>query len=109
MRIRFCDVLLAAAILAIVAPTWGRTDTATLSFQKPVHVGSAMLDSGNYQIRADESSKQLEIEKDGKIVAQVPCHWIQLDSKSPADEVIVSKDTVQQIRFEGRTAAAQID
>jgi hypothetical protein len=109
MKIRYYDLLLTTAVVAIAAPAWARTDTATLTFGKTAHVGSTMLAPGSYKVRAEENGKQIEFEKDGKVIAQIPCHWIQLNAKPQNDEALVDNDTVQEIRFEGRTAAAQID
>ncbi len=109
MRIRYVDVLFVLALLTMAAPAWGRTDIATLTFAKSVRIGSTTLDPGTYNIRGDESSGKLDVEKDGKTVAQVSCRWVALDTKSPADEVMVKNDAVQQIRFEGRAAAAQVE
>jgi hypothetical protein len=109
MRIRYYDLLLASAVLAIVAPAWAHTDTATLIFDKPAHIGSTVLDPGSYKVRAEESGSQVVVERNGRIVAQIPCHWIQLNSRSPTDEAILDNDTIHEIRFEGRTAAVQID
>jgi len=109
MKIRYFEVLFVLFLVGIVSAAFGRTNVATLTFQKTVHIGGNILNPGTYNIRGDESSNKLEFEKDGKVVAQVACHWMQLDTRSPADEVIMNNDAVQQIRFEGRTAAAQID
>ena len=109
MKIRYADLLFASAILAMAAPAWAHTDTAMLTFDKSAHVGSTMLDPGNYKVRAEENGKQLEFEKNGKIVAQIPCHWVQLNAKPQSDEALINHDTVQEIRFAGRDSAAQID
>jgi hypothetical protein len=109
MKIRYADLLFASAILAMAAPAWAHTDTAILTFDKTAHVGSTMLDPGSYKVRAEENGKQLEFERDGKVIAQVPCHWIQLPSKSQNDEAVVDNDTVHEIHFGGRVAAVQID
>ena len=109
MKIRYYDLLLATAVLAIAAPAWAHTDTATLTFDKSAHIGSTILSPGSYQVRAEENGTQIEFTKDGKVVAQIPCHWIQLNSKSQDDEALVDNDAVQEIRFEGRTAAAQFN
>ena len=58
---------------------------------------------------AEENGKQLEFEKNGKVVAQIPCHWIQLNAKPESDEALINHDSVQEIRFAGRNTAAQID
>jgi hypothetical protein len=109
MKIRYYDLLLATAVLAIAAPAWAHTDSATLTFDKSAHIGSTMLAPGSYQVRAEENGKQVEFEKDGKVVAQIPCHWIQLSSKSQNDEALVDNDAVQEIHFEGRIAAVQFN
>lgn len=109
MKIRYRDLLFAAAILSMAAPAWAHTDTATLTFDKPVHIGSTMLDPGSYKVRGEENSAQLAIERNGKVVAEVPCHWIQLDSKSASDEALLDNGNVQQIRFGGRIAAVQFE
>jgi hypothetical protein len=109
MKIRYYDLLLATAVLTIAAPAWARKDNATLTFDKTAHVGSTMLAPGSYQVHAEENGQQVEFVKDGKVVAQIPCHWIQLNSKSPSDEALVDNDAIQEIHFEGRTAAAQFN
>jgi hypothetical protein len=109
MKIRYIDVLLFLFLAGIVTSAFGRTNVATLTFQRTVRLGATTLDPGTYNIRGDDAANKVEFEKDGKIVAQVQCHWTQLDVKSPADEVIMNNDAIQQIRFEGRTAAAQIE
>ncbi len=109
MKIRYSDLLFAAAVLTMAAPAWAHTDTATLTFDKSVHIGSTMLDPGSYKVRGEENSAQLEVERNGKVIAQVPCHWIQLDKKSPGDEALLNNGTIQQIRFGGRLAAAQFN
>jgi hypothetical protein len=109
MKIRYFDVLLFLFLAGIVTSAFGRTNVATLTFQKTVHIGATILNPGTYNVRGDESGNKLEFEKDGKVVAQVQCRWTQLDVKSPADEVIMNNEAVQQVRFEGRTAAAQIE
>jgi hypothetical protein len=109
MKIRYYDLLLATAVLAIAAPAWAHTDTATLTFDKSAHIGSTILSAGSYQVRADENGTQVEFTKDGKVVAQIPCHWIQLNSKSQNNEALIDDDAVQEIRFEGRIAAVQFN
>jgi hypothetical protein len=109
MKIRYCDLLFASAVLTMAAPAWAHTDTAMLTFDKSVHIGTTMLDPSSYKVRADENASQIEVERNGKVVAQIPCHWIQLNSKSPSDEAVIDNDSIQQIRFEGRAAAAQFE
>ncbi len=109
MKIRYADLLFASAILAMAAPAWAHTDTAMLTFDKPAHIGSTVLDPGNYKVRAEENGKQIEIEKNGKVIAQVPCHWTQLNAKPQNDEAVIDNNTIQEIHFAGRNTAAQID
>ena len=65
--------------------------------------------AGNYQLRAEEGQSNLEIIHDGKVVATVPCSWMQLPSKAEYSEVQSNANQVTQVQFSGRTEAIQFN
>jgi hypothetical protein len=68
-------------------------------------VGDSEIKPGDYMIRAEEGQSTLQIMSHGKMVADVPAHWIQLPSKAEASQVEVDGNKVTSVEFGGRTAA----
>lgn len=97
----------------MVLPIWAkpkaeRTDTASWQPLDAVTIGTMQIQPGDYMLRAQESGKTLEVLHDGKVVAEVPCHWIELPKKAANTEVSTNENKVTQIEFAGRTEALQI-
>ena len=97
----------------MVLPSWAkpkpdRTDTAKWEPLQAVTVGNTEIQPGDYTLRAQESGTMVEVLHDGKVVAQVPCHWIELPQKAANTEVSTNDNKVTQIEFAGRTEAIQI-
>jgi hypothetical protein len=98
------------AILLFTVPSWARsrTDTAQWEILQAAEIGNTQLKPGNYQLKAQESQKVVDVLSDGKVIAHVPCHWVQLPKKAENTEVIMQKQQVVQVQFEGRNEAAQL-
>jgi hypothetical protein len=94
-------VLLLAALPAWAAHTY----TTTWSVSQPTTIGDSVIKPGEYEIRVEEGQTKLQIMGHGKVVAEVPCHWIQLPSKAAASEVEVDSNKVTSVQFGGKTAA----
>lgn len=99
----------AIAVAALAVPAWAaHKDSATLTFSDPTTIGSKTLTPGNYEIRAEENTNQLEVYQDGKLLTEVPCHWYQLGAKANDTEVLIDGNAVQEVHFAGRTDAVKI-
>jgi hypothetical protein len=79
--------------------------TVTWSVSQPTTIGNAEIKPGDYELRVEEGQTQLQVVSHGKMVAQVPCRWIQLPSKAAASEVEVDSNKVTGVEFGGKTAA----
>jgi len=113
MRTNWRVYLLAMAVLLMTLPIWAkpkadRTDTAQWSTTQAVMVGTMQVEAGTYTLRAEESGKTVEVLHNGKVVAQAPCHWIELSKKADNTEVSTDNNKITQVQFEGRTEALQI-
>jgi len=113
MHTNWRTYLLTGAVLLIVLPMWAkpkadRTDTATWQPLDTVMVGTTQIQPGDYTLRAQESGKLLEVLHAGKVVAQVPCHWVELPKKAANTEVSTNNNKVTEVEFAGRTEALQI-
>jgi hypothetical protein len=98
------------AVVTLAVPSWAaHRDTITWTVTDTATIGSNTLPAGEYQIRADEGANQLEVLRNGSVVATVPCRWIQLDKKSQDSEVITNSNSVEEVHFSGRTEAVKID
>ncbi len=113
MRLKSASVFagLVITFLAIplsARPNSDRMDKAQWSPSQESKIGDKDFAPGNYQLTAPETGNQLSIYKDGKVVAEVPCHWIQLPRKASDTAVFTDPmNTVTQVQFSGRTAAIQ--
>ena len=79
--------------------------TVTWSVSQPTTIGNTEIKAGDYELRVEEGQNQLQVVSHGKMVAQVPCHLIQLPSKAAASEVEVDNNKVTGVEFGGKTAA----
>lgn len=110
MRINVKQCLGALTVLFLALPIWAgtqtsRRDTATLDVEQPTMIGTTQLKPGDYQLQARENENTLQVLHDGKVIAQVPCHWMELPKKAENSEVITMKNQVTQVEFSGRTEA----
>ena len=101
------------ATLILTAPAWAGTapshkDSTTFDVAQAITIGNTHLQPGQYTFEANEAQSQLNVLKDGKVVATVPCHWVQLQKKANNSEVLSNGNQVNEIRFGGRTQAAQV-
>lgn len=105
--------VLMTTVAAMALPIWAkpkneRTDKASWDPAQAVTVGQTQLQPGEYTLQAQESGKTLDVMRDGKVVAEVPCHWIELPKKAPSTQVDTNANKMVQVEFEGRTEALQI-
>lgn len=101
------------ATLILTAPTWAASnsshrDSTSFDVAQVTTVGNTQLQPGHYTLEANESESQLNVLKNGKVIATVPCHWVQLQKKANYSEVLSNNNQVNEVRFEGRTQAAQV-
>jgi hypothetical protein len=108
MRIRAKHFLAGVAVLSFSLPVWARTESAGLTVDHSVTISGKQLAPGDYELRVADKGTQVTVMKDGSVVVQVPCHWIQLPNKPDATEVQTSGDQVTEIDFKGNTEAVQL-
>jgi len=107
LHIRQC--MCAMAVLLLAAPIWAaRTDSAQFIASRPTVVGNTHLKPGNYTFRAEEAQNTLEVMQDGRVLAQVPCHWVTLSKKADSTEVNENGSQIVEVEFAGRTEAVQL-
>ena len=101
------------ATLILTAPAWaGSTsshkDSTAFDVAQATTIGSTHLQPGHYTFEANEDQSRLNVIKDGKVIATVPCHWVQLKKKANNSEVLSNGNQVNEVRFGGRTQAVQV-
>lgn len=97
---------LAAAVLMAV-PVWAHTDSVHVQVDHTVTIAGTQLNPGDYDLRVQESGTQVSVLKDGNVIAQVPCTWIQLSKKSEYSQVQFSENEITEVDFQGKTEAIQ--
>jgi hypothetical protein len=98
------------AIFAFGAVVWAstRTDSTSYDVTQTTEIGHAQLKPGHYTIKARESMDKLKVIHDGRVVATVPCHWVELHQKADNSEIFSTKDRVTRVEFEGRKDAISV-
>ncbi len=110
MDLRTKTCLTAVALLALSLPIWARTNSAQLSIDHPVTIGTQQLAPGTYELKANDAQNQINVVRaeDGKTIASIPCEWVQLAQKPRQTEVLFNADRVTEIDFSGQIKAAAI-
>jgi len=102
-----------AAMVVFTAPVWAAStsshkDSTSIDIGQATTVGNTQLQPGHYTFEAKEDQTQLNVLQNGKVIATVPCHWVQLQRKANTSEILSNKNQVNEIRFGGRTEAVRV-
>jgi hypothetical protein len=112
MRIHANKFLGGLAVLAMALPLWAGTsshnDSTAFDVTQTATVGQTQLAPGHYTLQANEASNELNIRQNGKMVASVRCHWVQLPQKAHDSEVLANNNHVTEVDFRGRTEALKV-
>ena len=99
------------AVLILALPVWARpskTYTAEWDASQATKIGNTQIMPGTYTVEAHENQNTLDIVRDGKVVAQAPCHWIQLPKKAEDTEVDTNNNQIVEVEFSGKTEAVRL-
>lgn len=99
------------AILFLALPVWARPDktyTAEWDNTQATTIGSTKVEPGTYTVKAHENQDQLDIVQNGRLVAQLPCHWITLPKKASDTEVDTNHNQIVKVEFQGKTEAVRV-
>jgi hypothetical protein len=106
MRIGKKQFISGLAVLTLTMPVWARTYKQSLPLQKDATIGSAQLKPGEYQLTADDAKTELNILRNGKVVATVPGQWVKIQ-KPQSSTVLSDGDKITQVQFGGSEQAFQ--
>ena len=107
MRFRILQCFAILAVLAVAVPIWARSKSAELRLTEPATIGTTQLEPGAYTLKVDDGGTQVSVVRQGKVVAQVPCHWVQLSAKPRTTEIDFTANQITEIEFGGDLQAAQ--
>jgi len=101
------------AMLFLTASAWAASnsshkDSTGFDVAQATIIGNTHLQPGHYTFEANEDQSQLNVLQNGKVVATVPCHWVQLQKKPSSSEILSNNNQVNEVRFAGRTQAAHL-
>lgn len=109
MRIKLKHCIGGLALCAMALPLWARTDSASISVTRPTTIEGTQLKPGTYQIKVAQNGDQMKVmSSDGKVIAQVLCHWVTLKEKASDTEVVFQHNTITEVEFGGKTQAAKV-
>jgi hypothetical protein len=107
MRLHAKQLLGTAAVVALAFPVWGRT----VSFHSDGNttVGQTQLKAGDYDLKVKDNASQMEVTRDGKVIAEVPITWVQLQNTPQDTEVVLTENRVVEVDFGGKTQAVKVE
>ena len=105
---KITHVLAAMALIGLSSPAWARTDEMMMHLDNAVTIGTVNLPAGDYEVKADESKKDVKFIKNDDVVADVQGHWVDLPSKAENDEAIIQGNHLIQVVFGGQSKAFTI-
>jgi hypothetical protein len=108
MRLRSKYYLAGFAVLTLTMPVWAHTFKESLDLDKNTTIGTTQLNAGTYEVRADDTAKDLNILQNGKVVATVQGQWVKIPQKAEAPAVISDGGKVTQVQFSGSNQAFQL-
>jgi hypothetical protein len=75
MKTFFAALIIGAlASLSALAGDKGKVEKKTITFTDDVMVNGTLVKAGDYEVKFDESSNELSIVKNGKVLAKTPAH-----------------------------------
>ena len=107
MRLDTKHVFAGLAVLILVMPAWARTYRPEWSVSTPVTIGRTQVKPGNYQLNADDTKQELTVLQNGKVLANIPGHWVKLPKKAANTTIDTDGDKVSQVEFGGSDQAFQ--
>ena len=112
MRRRLFPLFTIAALTVMILPAWAKSKSkdslkTTIDVSSTANVSNMTLDPGKYTVVAE--GNQARFERDGKIIAEVPCTLKTLSRKSPYTEVMLNHDRITEIDLSGKTQAIEFD
>jgi hypothetical protein len=96
-----------AALFTMALPVWAHTDAVRYVAVQPAMVEGHKLAPGTYTLDASDTTNQVEVKKNGNVIATVPCKWIQLPQKANHSEVLSDKARLTELKFAGKTEAVR--
>ena len=89
-------------------PAWAKPNSegtvkTTINLQQQVTMHNSTLTPGRYEVVVE--GNQAKFKQDGKVVAEIPCTWKTLPSKSQYSAVLVKNNQITEIDFSGKTQA----
>jgi hypothetical protein len=105
---RLSQCLAILAVFALSAPVFARSMSQPLDLSRPATIGSTTLQPGNYEFKADMNSNQVQVERNGRLVATIEGKEITLSKKAPYGAVVMDGRRIHEIQFGGKTEAIEI-
>jgi hypothetical protein len=99
------------AVFALMAiPSWAKNNSngslsATIDLNSKAALNNTTLVPGEYRVVVE--GNQAKFEKDGKVVAEVPCTLKTLSTKATQTEFVVDHDRLTEIKVSGKTEAIE--
>jgi hypothetical protein len=106
--VKKCIAVLAIFLFAVVVWASSRMDSTSYDATQPTEIGHTQLKPGHYMLKANESKDQLRVLHDGRVVATVPCRWVNLRQKANNTEIFSNKDRITRVEFQGRREAVSV-
>lgn len=104
---RTCTYFLLFALCALVisTPAWAKDLSTKAQFTGSREIANTQLKPGQYRFVANESTGQVNVLRDGKLVARIKGQWVHLKNKSQYSAVESNRNQIQELLFSGQRQA----
>lgn len=97
-----------AALTLMSVPSWGKPSakdslSTTIDILSTTSIQNTQLQPGHYKVIAE--GNEAKFERDGKVVAQVPCTLKTLSQKAQQSEFEIDHNRLTEIDVSGKTQA----
>lgn len=105
MRLRVSFLLVLACMLGMSTAVWARTISANLEVSQSTKLMNVELKPGQYRLVANESTGEVQVVCQHKVVAKVKGQWVKLSQKAEYTAVLTTDHSIKEINFAGKDKA----
>jgi len=87
--------------LALAMPALAKPFTRMIDITQKAKVGKLVLTPGEYKLVVNGT--EAKVMKNGKLLGEVNCRWIESAHKAETDEIIYNGDHLSEVRLGGKT------
>lgn len=102
------SIILALLLAALVLPAWAKQLVISFTLERPATIAGTELKPGYYRVLFDPDTSKLQVERDGRVVAEPPAKWEATSYKMPASAVVFKARRIEEIQYSGQKGVVKV-